>query len=151
MCQQHAVTWVWRTDLFELGQYCSCNSQSAHASWLYTPKLLRCPPPPRSFITLPTTHFRMFKCCSQLFVSGALNLSSSYTKHQQQIQLNSLHNLLEDPRIFQNHRSHLKILGARRVTWRTFRTEDPQVSGAHLCTPVLLVCLRDEHEHNNTA
>jgi hypothetical protein len=26
--------------------------------------------------------------------------------------------------------SHLKILGARHVTWNTLRTEDPQVSGA---------------------
>jgi hypothetical protein len=47
--------------------------------------------------------------------------------------------------IFQKSRSHLKILGARRVTWSKFRTEDPQILGATVqnlvardfCTPGL--------------
>jgi len=31
--------------------------------------------------------------------------------------------------IFQKSRSHLKILGARRVIWSKFHTEDPQILG----------------------
>jgi hypothetical protein len=34
------------------------------------------------------------------------------------------------PQIFQNPRSHLKILGAKRVTRGKFHTEDPKILGA---------------------
>jgi len=32
--------------------------------------------------------------------------------------------------IFHKFGSHLKILGARRVTWSKFQTEEPQILGA---------------------
>ena len=39
--------------------------------------------------------------------------------------------------IFQKSKSHLKILGARRVTWSKFHTEDPQILGATILTYLL--------------
>jgi len=38
--------------------------------------------------------------------------------------------------IFQKSERHLKILGARRVTWTKFHTEDALMSGATAHNPV---------------
>ena len=37
-----------------------------------------------------------------------------------------------DLQIYQKCRSHLKILGARKLTWDMFHSEDPQM----LCAPI---------------
>ena len=42
-------------------------------------------------------------------------------------------------RILQKPRSHLKILGTRRVTWNQFHTENPQILGATLLSLVAMV------------
>jgi hypothetical protein len=51
----------------------------------------------------------------------------------------------------QKSRSHLKILGARKITWITFQTEDKQVSNAtvqNLVTTVIW-CLGFVHQYHN--
>jgi len=42
-----------------------------------------------------------------------------------------------DVQIFQKTRSHLKLLGARRLTRTKFHTEDPQILGTATWCPIL--------------
>jgi hypothetical protein len=45
------------------------------------------------------------------------------------------------PQIFQKRRRHLKILGASRVTWRKFHTEDLNIRRHWFVQPLLLLLL----------
>jgi hypothetical protein len=49
--------------------------------------------------------------------------------------------------IFQISRTHIKILGARRVMWSKFYTEEPQTFGAKVKKAVTMTTRRPQFVH----